>query len=253
MYSNLGPSSVFDIIGCPRFTFTWPGLVLSSCSTSAQPFLPIFCSDSTGVTATSNNHKETLYLQSILRPAQDRPADEDWVNWLISESARAQFGASVTVQPLHFTDPCSATVFLQPVVDEDRLKAGALHVLLLSPIRRIEPLSSRLPAPARRLSGDTLQALSADEAYSMLDHVNRPVHGPNCDNWDPSNEQLRSLLQGLPEIAFIGSTDGKVLWFSDRWYEYVSGPLESMDPGWSPGHRCSPAEFGVGLCICTLN
>jgi len=242
MSSSPEPGSIYDITGCPRFTFTWPGLALSSCSASAQAFLPIFKSDSFGVTASIEDGGRTLLFQDIFRPAQDRVADEAWVKWLVSESAQAEFGASVTVQPLRFRNPCTVSVFLQPAADEDQTQPEALHVLLLSPVRDIEPHSVRLSTPARRLSSDMVDPMSADEAYDMLDHVNRAVHGLNCDNWGPPDEPLRTLLQGLPEIAFIGSTTGEVLWFSDRWYEYVSDSQMTSKPGQLSGCRLNPAH-----------
>ncbi len=173
-------------------------------------------------------------FQDVFCPAQDRLDDEDWIDWLITESAKAEFGTHVTVQPHRYRNPCTASLFFaSAAVDTDRSRIDTVHVLLLAPVCDIEqPLSRRLSeqlsVATLRLSGQVVQPLSADDAYSMLNHVNRAVHGAGGDNWCPSDHQLQALLQNLPEIAFIGSADGEVLWFSDQWCEYVSCALSFL-------------------------
>ena len=53
------------------------------------------------------------------------------------------------------------------------------------------------------------------------------------DTLRQSEELLRALANTIPQLAWMAGTDGGIVWFNDRWYEYTGrSPERSVGWGW---------------------
>ncbi|KFC74424.1 ATP-binding protein [Massilia sp. LC238] len=53
------------------------------------------------------------------------------------------------------------------------------------------------------------------------------------DTLRQSEELLRALANTIPQLAWMAGTDGGIVWFNDRWYEYTGRtPEQSVGWGW---------------------
>ncbi|WP_051933599.1 ATP-binding protein [Massilia sp. BSC265] len=53
------------------------------------------------------------------------------------------------------------------------------------------------------------------------------------DTLRQSEELLRALANTIPQLAWMAGTDGGIVWFNDRWYEYTGRtPQQSVGWGW---------------------
>jgi len=54
--------------------------------------------------------------------------------------------------------------------------------------------------------------------------------------------QFRTLAESIPQLAWMANTDGHIVWYNRRWYEYTGTTLEEMQGwGWQSVH--DPAEL----------
>lgn len=52
-----------------------------------------------------------------------------------------------------------------------------------------------------------------------------------------SEEQFRAFANSLPELCFMGKSDGHIFWYNERWYEYTGTSIEQMEGwGWRSVH-----------------
>ena len=52
-----------------------------------------------------------------------------------------------------------------------------------------------------------------------------------------SENQFRTMLDGIPQLAWIARPDGFIYWYNQRWYDYTNTTLEQMQgDGWASVH-----------------
>jgi PAS domain S-box-containing protein len=59
-----------------------------------------------------------------------------------------------------------------------------------------------------------------------------------------SEEKFRTMVNSMSQIAWIARTDGYVLWFNERWYEYT-GIKPEQSNGWGWQTVCEPAALST--------
>lgn len=63
-----------------------------------------------------------------------------------------------------------------------------------------------------------------------------------------SEEDLRSLANSIPQLAWMAEPDGHIFWYNNRWYEYTGSTLEQMAGwGWSKVHHPDHLERVVAI------
>jgi hypothetical protein len=141
------------------------------------------------------------------------------VTRLLDQCAAAEFGQTVVIQPIYYPQPCAVAVFLTQAQDQPR----RLQVLLLTPV----PARDNRPTHPRPVetSPTLLQganAESSDDPYTVVARMHRHLHGAGMARANPSTSQLQSLLANLPEMAWIRSATGEIVWQNQTWFDYVS-------------------------------
>jgi PAS domain S-box-containing protein len=52
-----------------------------------------------------------------------------------------------------------------------------------------------------------------------------------------SEELLQSMMNGIPQLAWMANADGHIFWYNQRWYEYTGTTFEQMEGwGWQTVH-----------------
>lgn len=212
---------------CPEFAFHWPELSLLSCSTAARSFLPPFEAGSSTAGLEADIHQ--LRFDHLFLPTTPPTPGEDWIALLIKQCSMVEFGSSVTIQPRYFPHACATTVFLTG--DQDA--PVRLRVLLLRPMsqRKLQRDQAVRAVSMTQLSdrhgtqsflpSQAGHSITVDEAFGTLGRLaQRSMRSASSTN-SSYEEQLPSLVNDLPEMAFIAYAAGEAVWFNQRWYEYT--------------------------------
>jgi PAS domain S-box-containing protein len=53
-----------------------------------------------------------------------------------------------------------------------------------------------------------------------------------------SEERLRTMVNGIPQLAWMAEADGSIFWYNQRWYDYTGKTFEQMQGwGWQSVHH----------------
>ncbi len=129
---------------------------------------------------------------------------------------------------------------------------GQPFALIVSPDRRDE--IARIIAAARADDNLWLETVRRRKDGSLVEvsldvapirTVNGPVIGISTITRDISErrrqeaivqereEQFRTLANSIPQLAWMANSDGQVVWYNERWYEYTGTMPEQMEgDGW---------------------
>jgi PAS domain S-box-containing protein len=106
------------------------------------------------------------------------------------------------------------------------------------------------PVVGRLVSGDgRVWEVSAFQVPIADDDVGLGVIGQDVTEREAaaervreSEERLRAMADGIPQLAWMTRPDGHIFWYNRRWYEYTGTTLEQMEGwGWQSVH--DPAEL----------
>jgi PAS domain S-box-containing protein len=84
-------------------------------------------------------------------------------------------------------------------------------------------------APIRSTEGEIVGVVGVTQDLSRLKAAETALR--------ESEEQFRTFANSLPELCWMASSDGRVFWYSDRWYEYTgTTPEQMLGWGWQSVH-----------------
>lgn len=193
--------ALIDQVPLPRFTFTWPDLILESYSTSATSFLPPL--EQSAVKPLTEQHLQLTFDQVFRVERPGLRASQDLVELLVGEASKAEFGnlAKLVIKPYRYHHPCTTTIFFSKRSDGSEV----VQMLLLSPVvpvpvpmakpeldRRqsaaVDDIVIREPQKALPVAMD--RPMTEDEAIEMLEKVTQNTH-----NAEPTAKGRKHLTE----------------------------------------------------------
>jgi len=216
---------LLDHVALPRITFRYPELLLDSSSEMARDFLPT----SEGEVPSQRTNDRQIQFDHIFRPTEQVPVDVEWVDRFAKRCADADFESPAVIQLVHADRVCACTIFITHSTSQQAF----VHVLLLTYVDTDAALHSYLGqrvagnlashADAENQAPPLQPPLSANEAFDILENISTKVHTPLRGRRVLTEDELRYLVDDSPDIAFVASAAGDIIWFNKRWYRYVSG------------------------------
>jgi len=231
-------NAVLDRIPLPRLSFSWPRLELVSSTAAGQAWLPL-SRDIKLFNPRDGEPKLAINFSLIFAQSDEYQSltTYEWVDALLRESAAGAFDHSVILQPRHYRHPTVATVFLSPGLDG----ATLVEVILLRPIVDIDTPDTPARAGDRSefinepLPSVADKSMSLDETDALLLQFTKGTLDKDKGIRVLTDEEIRVVVDELPEIVFTANTSGEVTFFNKRWYEFVSRALPApprMPPTW---------------------
>jgi PAS domain S-box-containing protein len=107
---------------------------------------------------------------------------------------------------------------------ERRQKDEALRQLNQDLERRVKRRTAELAASNEALRAEAAERERAEQALRQ------------------SEEQLRTLADSIPQLAWMARRDGHITWYNRRWYEYT-GATPDQTEGWGWQSLHDPAEL----------
>ena len=72
----------------------------------------------------------------------------------------------------------------------------------------------------------------------QLERLNQELEGrvdERTEQLRESEQQFRTLANSIPQLAWMADAEGTVLWYNQRWYEFMGIPVDELPTwGWSP-------------------
>jgi PAS domain S-box-containing protein len=110
-----------------------------------------------------------------------------------------------------------------------------LGVRVLEALRNVTVLER--PSSSRTLISSVQAALRArGRQYQLREQFEalRSSEGALRD----SEERFRTMINSIPQLAWMARADGSIHWFNQRWYDYTgSTPADMENEGWRRMHR----------------
>jgi PAS domain S-box-containing protein len=84
-------------------------------------------------------------------------------------------------------------------------------------------------SPVKNANGQVVGVVAVSQDLSSLKAAESALR--------QSEEQFRAFANSLPELCWMAYSDGRIFWYSDRWYEYTATtPEEMLGWGWQSVH-----------------
>ncbi len=101
---------------------------------------------------------------------------------------------------------------------------------------RVNVVALHRPVRVRALLGTVASALRARRRQYQTRDVLESLERTTSD-LRALEEEMRSVVENLPELAWTARPDGHITFYNQRWYRYTGATLEEMDGwGWSKVH-----------------
>lgn len=220
------PQSLLDYLPLPRLTFSWPALELISSTPTAEGWLPL-ARNIKLFNPRACEPKLALSFDLIFANNDAAAATaQDWVLSLLARSAAAPFGQAVVLNARHYRHPTAASVFLAPAPAAGG--GDVLEVVLLNPVvdssapgtpAKVGDPSEFVSAPLAEVAG---KGMSLEETDALLLQFSKGTLDKSNGPKVLTDEEVRLVVDDLPEIAFTANNNGEITWFNRRWYEFVS-------------------------------
>lgn len=233
--------SILDRLPLPRLTFSWPALELISSTPSAEGWLPL-ARNIKLFNPREGEPKLAINFDLIFANSTHDSASstQEWVQSLLAESAAGRFGELVVLSARHYRHPTAATVFLAPGPDG----ADQVEVVLLNPVldANAPGTPAKVGGPAEFVSAPLAavadKGMSLGETDALLLQFSKGTLDKSNGIKILTEEELRLVVDDLPEIAFTANNNGEITWFNRRWYEFVSSASRRFEGARGQGQVC---------------
>lgn len=139
--------------------------------------------------------------------------------------------ASVVVGWIFFTYYFVEPPGFWPIADSPR--EWSRHIALLLGVIAISIAAVQARESQRRIRGlaDEASALNVS-LRDQIDERNRAEEAAR-----ESEERFRSMVDAIPQLAWMADPDGYIFWYNRRWYDYTGTTPEQMEGwGWQSVH-----------------